>query len=143
MNDARQVLLRMIEMFATGDTALVAEVVADDYVDHQGLRDLRIEGPVGFAEVVKAARIGYATLSVEASDLVADGDRVAARLHWHGETLDGTTVRRETLDLIRVSDGRAVDHWGARLSKTREEGPAQSRGHSPGAGSATRRAPVT
>lgn len=123
-SDARTVLDRMLDAFATGDADAVHEFVADGYIDHQGLGDLRIEGPDGFMEVVRAARNGYATLNVEATDVVADDSRVAARLRWSGQTLDGETVRRETIDLIHVVDGRAVEHWGARLSKTREPAPA-------------------
>ncbi len=88
-SDARTVLERMLDVFVTGETDAVHEFVADGYIDHQGQGDLRSDGPGGFMAVVRAARNGYATLNVEATDLVADDSRVAARLRWSGLALDG------------------------------------------------------
>jgi len=49
-------------------------------------------------------------LQVQIRDLIAEEDRVAARLHWHGMEAD-----RETIEIVRCRDGRAVEHWGAAI----------------------------
>ena len=89
----------MLDMFATGDISTVDAVVAANYVDHQGLGGADIRGSEGFSSVVQAARTAFYHLEVTIEDLIAEGDRVAARIHWFGSLPNGGTVDRETLDI--------------------------------------------
>ncbi len=109
-------LVRMIEMFATGDLAGASETVADDYRDHQGLDGVEIRGATGFCDVVRAARSAYMSLNVWAVDVISDRERAAARIRWQGTLPSGVVVDRETIDIIRIAAGRAVEHWGCRIS---------------------------
>jgi predicted ester cyclase len=111
---AEAVMRAMLAMFATGDVAAVADVVADEYHDHQGLNGVEIHGTDGFCRVVEVARASMLDLTITVEDLVADDERVAARIRWQGRSPSGDAVDRETIDLLRVSAGRAVEHWGAR-----------------------------
>lgn len=104
----------MVTMFSSGDVSAVQAVVHPDYFDHQGLGGEPVHGPLGFATVVAAARSSYARLEVTLEDLIGAGDRAAARLQWHGTRLEGDVVRRETIEIIRIEQGKAVEHWGAR-----------------------------
>jgi predicted SnoaL-like aldol condensation-catalyzing enzyme len=110
---SREALLRMIDMFKTGDTAAVNEVVCDTYYDHQGLEGSIIHGASGFNEVVSAARRPFVRLEIEVVDVIAEGDRAVGRIRWHGELPTGEVVDRETIDIVRVANGLAVEHWGA------------------------------
>jgi predicted SnoaL-like aldol condensation-catalyzing enzyme len=56
---------------------------------------------------------------VTVEDIVAEGDKAAIRLRWHGVDDSGEQVTRETLDLLRFVDGRLAEHWGADLPKAR------------------------
>lgn len=60
-----------------------------------------------------AARHAFPTTEAHAEELFAEGDLAAARIRWHGELLTGDVVDRETIDVVRVTDARAVEHWGA------------------------------
>jgi predicted ester cyclase len=103
----------MVEAFDSGETGAVEDVVHDDYVDHQGLpHDRPIRGVRGFVQVVKVARSGYIDLSVEIADLIESEDRAAARLVWSGTPKTGEATRRETIEILRVREGKAVEHWG-------------------------------
>jgi len=114
---ARDVLRRMVEAFRTGDTSAVNSFVADEYVDHQGLRGVQIAGPEGFRRVVQAARSGFEELRVTIEDLFTEDDRAVARIRWVGtRRSDGGLVERETIDIIRCLDNRAVEHWGSRTT---------------------------
>ena len=104
---------KMVEMFATGDISELGAVVSDDYHDHQGLRGVAVTGADGFRRVVEAARAATGGLSVSVADLIADGDGAAARLRWRGVSPTGEPVDRETIDIVRTRNGRAVEHWGA------------------------------
>lgn len=113
--DPAAVLRAMVAAFDTGELAAVADVVHADYLDHQGLDGQRpITGVDGFVHVVRTARAAYAELSVTIVDLVEGPDRAAARIAWDGVRPTGERVHRETIDIVRVEDARAVEHWGAR-----------------------------
>lgn len=88
-------------------------VVHPEYVDHQGLPGERpLIGAEGFIRVVGVARSGYTELSVTIEDLIEGDDRVAARLAWNGVRQSGETAHRETIEIVRVESGRAIEHWG-------------------------------
>jgi predicted ester cyclase len=110
---ATDVMRAMVAAFDTGDVTQIEEVVHPEYLDHQGLPGERpITGVDGFIHVVGVARKGYTELSVTVEDLIDGADRVAARLAWNGVRLSGETTRRETIEIVRVESGRAVEHWG-------------------------------
>jgi predicted SnoaL-like aldol condensation-catalyzing enzyme len=109
---SKRVLRAIVEMFATGDISSVSEVVGEDYIDHQGAGSLSKEGVAGFVEVVKAARQSFMTLAVGLEDLVAENDLAVARVRWHGVLRNAEVVQRETIDMVRVKEGKAVEHWG-------------------------------
>jgi predicted SnoaL-like aldol condensation-catalyzing enzyme len=104
----------MVESFSTGDVSYVAELIAPDYVDHQGIGDGALKGPEGFARAVRAARSNIHSLQVDVEDIFGTDDRAVARLRWIETSTVGERRERETIDIVRVHDGRAIEHWGAR-----------------------------
>jgi predicted SnoaL-like aldol condensation-catalyzing enzyme len=112
---ATDVLKAMVEMFASGDPSAAAAVVAEDYLDHQGLGSGPINGIDGFALVVRTNHAGYKDQEVSIEDLFGVEDRAVARIRWRGQRHLGEYVDRETIDIIRVAEGRAIEHWGARV----------------------------
>jgi predicted SnoaL-like aldol condensation-catalyzing enzyme len=106
----------IVAILENRDLDSVDAAVAEDYVDHQGLGEREIRGRDGFREVVQAVHY-YADVRVTVEDIVAEGDRAAVRLRWHGVDDSGEQVVRETLDLLRFVDGRLVEHWGAELPR--------------------------
>ncbi len=105
----------MAAAFDTGDVERLSDLVHRDYLDHQGLPHIRpIRGVDGFRHVVEAARSGYLELSVQVADLIEGHDRSAARLTWVGVRPSGERVQRQTLEIVRVDSGRAIEHWGGR-----------------------------
>ena len=100
-------------MFLTGDLADVHSVIASDYLDHQGLGGVELRGQQGFRQVIGAARQGLPNLQVTIEDLLAEGDKVVVRLHWHSTDPGGRIIDRETIDIVLFVDGQAVEHWGA------------------------------
>lgn len=112
---AGAVLVRMVDAFRTGALERLDEFVHPEYLDHQGLADIRpVHGIAGFERVVRTARAGLRELSVDVADLIEADDRVAARLVWSGTRLDGSSEHRETIEIVRVEDAQAIEHWGGR-----------------------------
>ena len=111
---ASDVLREMVTIFASGDPSDAAAVVAADYLDHQGLGAGPVRGVEGFANVVRTNDEAYEHQEISIEDLFGTDDRAVARIRWRGRSLGGEEVDRETIDIVRVADGRAVEHWGAR-----------------------------
>jgi len=111
---ASDVLREMVRMFASGDPSDAATVVAADYLDHQGLGAGPIRGVDGFALVVRTNHEAYEQQEISIEDLFGTDDRAVARISWRGRRPGGEVVDRETIDIVRVADGRAAEHWGAR-----------------------------
>lgn len=109
-----EVLRAMVAIFASGDPSKAATIVAEDYLDHQGLGGGPLRGIDGFVSVVLTNFAAYEHQDISIEDLFGVEDRAVARIHWRGRRRSGENVDRETIDIVRVVDGRAVEHWGAR-----------------------------
>ncbi len=105
----------IVGMFATGDLRNVGRAIDRNYIDHQGLADIEIRGLEGFSRVVTAARGAVPDLQIAIEDLIAEDDKVVTPLRWWGTTLNGEKIERETIDIVRFTNGRAQEHWGAHL----------------------------
>jgi predicted ester cyclase len=104
----------MVAAFDTGNVDDISAFVDANYLDHQGLDGEEIHGPDGFARVVRVARSGYDDLTVTVQELIEEGNRAAARVQWRGTRAAGDVAERETIEIVHVNAGRAVEHWGGR-----------------------------
>lgn len=113
---ARQVVERI---FVRQEDAAIDELVAEDFVP-------RTFGPMprgreGLREGMKRAGAGVSEPEFTIHDLIAEGDRVAARLTTtarHTGTFMGIPAsgRRYSIDeihIFRFRDGQLVEHWHA------------------------------
>ena len=79
----KEVVRRVIdEIVNKGNLSLADEVLASEYVYHFPTHD--INGPEGFKEFVTTMRTAFPDLHVTIEDLIAEGDRVAARVIMQG-----------------------------------------------------------
>lgn len=110
------------DVMSQGNTDLVDKLVADDYVDHEELpgREGQTQGPQAVQNVVEVFRAAFPDLDVEIEQTLTDGDLVAARTTWSGThkgELFGVEPTNETveftaIDIVRIEDGLAREHWG-------------------------------
>jgi ketosteroid isomerase-like protein len=63
----------------------------------------------------EAARADITDLTVEVEQVLVDGDMVARRLRTRGHR-DGKPVEMTGLDMVRIQDGRLIEHWAAARS---------------------------
>ncbi|MEM7284714.1 MAG: ester cyclase [Actinomycetota bacterium] len=114
MRSATDVLEAMVTMFDSGDPTGAGDIVAADYVDRQGLGGEQLVGLDGFVHVVRTNHAAHREQTVTIEDLFGADDRAVARLRWRGVRIDGTEVDRQSIEIVRAADGKAVEHWGAR-----------------------------
>jgi predicted SnoaL-like aldol condensation-catalyzing enzyme len=105
---AVEVMESMVAMFASGDPSAAAVFVDEAYLDHQGSGAGPLRGVEGFAHVVRVNSASYRQLEVQIEDIFASGDRVVASIRRTGGRKDGRHTERTTIDILRLSDGRAV-----------------------------------
>jgi len=112
------VFRRLVEEgFSGGNTAVVDELFAQDFVEHQN----GIEPPdrEGVKLAIAFLHRAFPDLRVSVEDLTADGDRVWARLRGRGThrgegfgEATGRTITLDIMDACRFRDGLIVEHWG-------------------------------
>jgi steroid delta-isomerase-like uncharacterized protein len=94
-------------------------LVAPDIVDHNPIPD-QAPGREGFRQWIAAAKTAFPDLRGTVEDVIAEGDRVAARVTWEGTHRGefvgvGPTGKRLSFaayHLVRFSEERAAEWWG-------------------------------
>jgi len=102
-----------------GDFALFDELFADDFVDHTPQPGTTPD-KAGVRILYKRLRDAFPDFRPEIHWQTVDSDVVTTFKIYHGTHLGdflgiaptGKTVQFETVDAMRVSDGRITDHWG-------------------------------
>ncbi|HZC06553.1 MAG TPA: ester cyclase [Ktedonobacterales bacterium] len=105
------------EAFNQGDLLVVDELVSPDFVEHQrGARS----GPDGPKGLIRMLRSWFPDLTLTIEDIVISGDQVWGRLTARGTHLGvvmgkpptGASIQIDIIDILRIEDGKFVEHWG-------------------------------
>lgn len=105
----KELLFKIVAIFNSGDVSWADEIFTLGYLDHQKPEWMEEDGPEEFKKIVVGARASLPNLVVCIMDeVIADGDKIACRLFWTSDTLE-----RETLEILRVENGKVAEHWGA------------------------------
>jgi predicted ester cyclase len=118
---AEVVARRLIdEGFSQGRLEVCDELVSADIVEHQEFGPNHAAGPEGVKAVIASLRRAFSDFELHIDDLVVTGDTV-----WIRNTATGTNdglfmgypptgrpFRITVFDVLRVVDGRIVEHWG-------------------------------
>lgn len=119
--DNKQVVREFnLRVIGQGDRAAFDALMAADFVNHSALPGTPA-GPEGmwrtFEQVLRPA---LSDLRVEIHDQLCDGDKVTTRKTIHGVhtgtlagiAATGRQVAIDAIDIVRVREGRYVEHWG-------------------------------
>ncbi len=98
------------------DPDAIRRQVADDFFDHATGEAMSAEAVIAHS---RALHDTFGELSAACEDLVAEGDRVAARVVWRGVhrgpfqgiAPTGRRVEFRGMTFWRVRDGRIVERW--------------------------------
>jgi predicted ester cyclase len=121
MTDTEAVVRRLIEEgFNAGDLAVADELTSPDLVEHQDFGPGHAPGADGVRAVIASLRRAFSDFHLAIEDLVVDGDKAWVRMRatgtndgsFMGHPPTGGRIRTDVFDVIRVRDGRMVEHWG-------------------------------
>ena len=116
---AKDVVRRFVEEYQTGgDEAAFDELIAPDVLDHS--RPPGVDpGAAGGRQQFDGFRAAFGGFRATILDQVAEGDKVVTRKVFHGTHRapfqgiepTGREVEIHVIDIVRVADGRIVEHW--------------------------------
>jgi predicted ester cyclase len=121
MHEAERVFRRLIEEgFNAGDLSVADEVTSPDLVEHQDFGPNHAPGAAGVRAVIASLRGAFSDFRLEIRDLTVSGDTAWVRLvatgthdgPFMGHPPTGRRMRANVFDVVRVVDGRMVEHWG-------------------------------
>ena len=108
------------EVFNKGNDGAVAEFMSTDFVEHEELPPGMTPGPEGTKQLVGALHAAFPDFNATIDDMIAEDDKVMMRMTWSGThkgefmgiPATGKRVSFGVFDIIRVANGKAVEHWG-------------------------------
>jgi steroid delta-isomerase-like uncharacterized protein len=116
--DANKQLFRgfIEELWNKRNTAVIDRYLSPDFVEHNKNLSSGIEGRKQFVAAVFA---GFSDYHAEIQDVVAEGDRLVARIMWTGtqdgpflgRPATGKPLRFSTADFLRIENGKIAEHW--------------------------------
>jgi steroid delta-isomerase-like uncharacterized protein len=118
-NTLKDIYRRIIDAISRGDADGLDELMAPDIVDHNPVPN-QAPGVEGFKQWVAYARSSFPDIAGTVEDVIAEGDRVAARVTWRG-THEGTflgippsgkQVSFHAFHIVRFEGDRAAEWWG-------------------------------
>jgi steroid delta-isomerase-like uncharacterized protein len=107
------------EVQSKGNFDVFEEVFADDFVDHTPQPNM-IPDKAGVRGLYRSLRAAFPDFRAEIHWQAADGDLVTTFKTYHGThkgaflgvAPTGRKVHFETVDVMRVRNGRITEHWG-------------------------------
>jgi len=109
------------ELFTQGNLDAADEIYAPDYVGHDPSNPEEVRGLEAAKQAAADYRQAFPDLRVTVEDLIAEGDRVAARLRFRGThlgELDGIAPTGRQVDctgivISRIEEGKIAEDWAS------------------------------
>ncbi len=95
------------------------EIVASDITDHDPAPG-QAPGLEGVKQYFSSLHAAFPDFHMEVEDMIAEGDKVVARISWSGThqgefmgiAPTGNRVEVSGIDIVRITDGKVVERWG-------------------------------
>src|SRR5512134_1882367 len=108
------------EVFNRGNISLAGEFMAPDFVEREELPPGIPRDREGVKQLTTMLRSAFPDFKATIDDIVAEGDKVVIRQTWSGTQRGefmgipptGRSVSFGVIDIIRIADGKFVEHWG-------------------------------
>jgi steroid delta-isomerase-like uncharacterized protein len=122
MSEQNKELVRLLmeEDISRGNVAVAERIIHPDFFDHTNPPGMQ-RGLEGHNAIVRLFRAAFPDQWWQIEDLIAEGDRVVARTTMRGThdgdffgiPASGRAVTLTGVHVIRIADGKIVEHWGS------------------------------
>ena len=110
------------EVLNQGNSALVDELIALDFLNHEAPPGMNNRGPETMRQLVTMLRTAFPDLHFTIEELVAEGDTVAGRVTMSGTHLGpfqgipatGRSFQQAHMHFVRFREGKAIEHRAVR-----------------------------
>ncbi len=114
----KAIFQQLIQLQEHGDLNTVAQVIAPNWVNHDPSLP-PLQGYEGFKQLTMLFCSAFPGFHDEIEDMLAEGDKVAARWRFHGTNSGsfqgmpptGKAVNVTATGIFRVVDGKVTDNW--------------------------------
>jgi predicted ester cyclase len=108
------------EVFNHGNVSRADEFLAPHFIEREELPPGIPRDREGVKLLTTMLRSAFPDFKATIDDIVAEGDKVVIRQTWSGShkgefmgiSPTGRSVSFGVIDIIRIADGRCVEHWG-------------------------------
>ena len=121
MSEENKVALRRFinEVYSKGNASVVDDLVDANFVDHSPIPG-QASGPEGVKQGMTMFRSAFPDLQLTIEDMIAEGDKVVARMtargthqgEFMGIAPTGKQVSWNAFGINRYVDGKIKEHWG-------------------------------
>ncbi len=109
----------IIRAVAAADFDALDRLIDADITDHDAVPG-QVPGRAGIKYWVRTMHDAFADLTGVVEDTVLEGDKIAARVTWHGTHRGdfvgipgtGVAVTMRSVQILKFTDGLASDGWG-------------------------------
>jgi steroid delta-isomerase-like uncharacterized protein len=117
---SKRVMIRFTEFINTASETLAAELISLDAIFHVPGRPEPMRGPAGYLAIIQMMRGGFPDIQWTLEELVAEGDKVAARFTMRGTHLGtffgaastGKKIAVQALNIYRLAHGQIIEETG-------------------------------
>lgn len=117
--DNKTIARNFYEAINAGKLDIIDEVVAENFVEHEEFPGLA-SGRDGLRQFFQMVRAAFPDFSMTIEDIVAEGDKVFIRAtmrgthrgEFAGMPPKGHQMVVPFADIVRLSGGKVVEHWG-------------------------------
>jgi steroid delta-isomerase-like uncharacterized protein len=111
---------RFADFINTANEDLATEVISPNAIFHVPGRSEPLRGPPGYLAIIGMMRAGFPDIQWTLEELIAEGDKVAARFTMRG-THNGTffgvppsgkKIEVKAMNFYRITDGKIVEEHG-------------------------------
>ena len=114
------VMHRFTDFINTASEELAAELIAQEAIFHVPGHSEPLRGPAGYLAIIGMMRGGFPDIQWTLEEMVAEGDRVAARFTMRGTHRGtffgvpptGKTIAVQAMNFYRLSGGKFVEERG-------------------------------
>jgi steroid delta-isomerase-like uncharacterized protein len=114
------VMRHFLEFINTASESLAQELISLDAIFHVPGRPEPMRGPAGYLAIIGMMRGGFPDIQWTLEEMVAEGDKVAARFTMRGTHRGtffgvpptGKTIAVQAMNIYRLSGGQFVEEHG-------------------------------
>lgn len=116
----KKLMNRFVEFINTSSEQLADELISRDAIFYVPGQPAPMRGPAGYLAIIGMMRSGFPDIQWTLEDMVAEGDKVAARFimrgthkgTFFGVPATGKSIKVQALNFYRFSNGQIVEEYG-------------------------------